>query len=635
LDILFLVNTIKTKLLNSFLNKAYLNKLGLTLKFRKQDEIQLIHIDPEGWIFLTNLMPEDSYSNEFIRILREKLENNKLLDIRTPYFDRYVVLDFENGLQLHVEFMRGGNLILTENGLILESFKMNHSRFKPKTEYQNPEINKVNPLELDTNKAIELLKTSKGNLVASFWKILGIPIDITNEACFLLHLDKNVLPSQLEYSNLRLLLEKTKEIIYEYLHNPKPNIVIDKNGEYESVSNIIFKTFEGLEILLYNDLNKAVEEYYFKFKKYKLIKEELQEKEKIMKKNKELIDNLILAYNQLEYENNKLKSYIDKLISSFNYFDKILEKINEYVRIKDWESANSIIKNEWNKELGSIEEIDLKEKKLRIKYDDIIIDIDITRSASSNIDMLYNKIKENKLKIQRMKDKIKELESVKVEDEKRTITVKEVKKKSWYENYLWFHTSNGFLAVAGRDSSQNEALIKKRTEKTDIVFHADIHGSPFLILKTQGKEVKEEDLLEAAQFVASYSSAWKAGIGSLDVYWVKPEQVSKQAPSGTYLGKGSFMIYGKKNYIRNVPLELAIKVDDGKINILPFYSIKEGNVIKLIPGSTSKDKIINKIINTLKELRKNINEKEFRDILIKNLPKGEFDMRIELLPKNK
>ena len=47
---------------------------------------------------------------------------------------------------------------------------------------------------------------------------------------------------------------------------------------------------------------------------------------------------------------------------------------------------------------------------------------------------------------------------------------------------------------------------------------------------------------------------------ALNVYWVHPEQVSKTPPSGEYLTKGSFIIRGNKNFIRGVPLKIAIGV---------------------------------------------------------------------------
>ena len=63
---------------------------------------------------------------------------------------------------------------------------------------------------------------------------------------------------------------------------------------------------------------------------------------------------------------------------------------------------------------------------------------------------------------------------------------------------------------------------------------------------------------ETAEAAASYSSAWKSGMGSCDVFYVKPDQVSKTAPSGEYMPKGGFMISGKKEYMRGVRLMVAI-----------------------------------------------------------------------------
>jgi hypothetical protein len=46
----------------------------------------------------------------------------------------------------------------------------------------------------------------------------------------------------------------------------------------------------------------------------------------------------------------------------------------------------------------------------------------------------------------------------------------------------------------------------------------------------------------------------------MDAYWVTPKQVSKTAPAGEYLTRGAFMVYGRKNYLRNVPLQISIGV---------------------------------------------------------------------------
>jgi len=63
------------------------------------------------------------------------------------------------------------------------------------------------------------------------------------------------------------------------------------------------------------------------------------------------------------------------------------------------------------------------------------------------------------------------------------IVIKEQIAKEWYERYRWFITSEGLLAIGGRDASSNSAIIRKHLTENDIVFHAEVHGSPFFILK--------------------------------------------------------------------------------------------------------------------------------------------------------
>jgi predicted ribosome quality control (RQC) complex YloA/Tae2 family protein len=112
---------------------------------------------------------------------------------------------------------------------------------------------------------------------------------------------------------------------------------------------------------------------------------------------------------------------------------------------------------------------------------------------------------------------IEELAKRKVERENR----------EWYEKFRWFISSDGFLVVAGKDTVSNEVLIKKYTTQEDVVFHAEITGAPFVVIKSEGKPVSEIALHEAGEFAASFSRAWRENAGTADVYWVKVDQLSK------------------------------------------------------------------------------------------------------------
>ncbi|MFN3621821.1 MAG: NFACT RNA binding domain-containing protein [Nitrososphaerales archaeon] len=129
--------------------------------------------------------------------------------------------------------------------------------------------------------------------------------------------------------------------------------------------------------------------------------------------------------------------------------------------------------------------------------------------------------------------------------------------KKWFERYRWFYTSKGLLAVGGRDAASNTVILRRYLQEDDLVFHADIHGSPFFILKG-GAEADGESIRECCEAVAAYSSAWKAELSAVDVYWIKPNQIRFTGPSGTYLPKGAFLIEDTKNWVRNVKVYAGV-----------------------------------------------------------------------------
>lgn len=134
------------------------------------------------------------------------------------------------------------------------------------------------------------------------------------------------------------------------------------------------------------------------------------------------------------------------------------------------------------------------------------------------------------------------------------------RKGEWYEKFRWFTTSAGKLAIGGRDAQSNTLLVRRHLDNDDTVYHADLFGSPFFVLK-QGAEQTAEESLELAQATVAFSSAWKTGLGSADAYWVTKEQVGTSAPSGEYLSRGSFMIKGRKNTVPHNLLQLALGTD--------------------------------------------------------------------------
>jgi hypothetical protein len=114
-------------------------------------------------------------------------------------------------------------------------------------------------------------------------------------------------------------------------------------------------------------------------------------------------------------------------------------------------------------------------------------------------------------------------------------------------------------------------------------------------------------------------------LSTVDVYWVTPEQVSKSPPSGQYLKKGAFMIHGSKNYVRGVPLRVAIgiktKEEQAMIVGGPLEAIvNQTNVyVEIVPGEQTSSKLAKQIRGLLAEKVPKVLKKEVLEVPIEEI----------------
>ncbi|MDD3178015.1 MAG: NFACT RNA binding domain-containing protein [Candidatus ainarchaeum sp.] len=232
------------------------------------------------------------------------------------------------------------------------------------------------------------------------------------------------------------------------------------------------------------------------------------------------------------------------------------------------------------------------------------------KSKVEGLDKAYNKIKTS---LEKTNKDIIDISS------KIVFTKRVLKNKFWFSKFRWFFTTNNFLVIAGRDAKNNELLIKKYMDKNDVYFHADIFGAPHTILKTQIEDVPIIDKKEAACFAASFSSAWKSKIFSVDVYSVSSNQVSKTAQTGESLSTGSFVISGKREYFRKSEIGIYI-VFDKKYGVMAIPLIskdfkKYDFYIKVVPGNIKKADISKQIRDILVSKKINASIDEIESIL--------------------
>ncbi|MEM4263529.1 MAG: NFACT RNA binding domain-containing protein [Candidatus Woesearchaeota archaeon] len=263
------------------------------------------------------------------------------------------------------------------------------------------------------------------------------------------------------------------------------------------------------------------------------------------------------------------------------------------------------------------------------------ITLDTRKTLEQNAAIYFEKAKKAKKKIEGIKKALEQFRTEKekllkkkekaVSKEKQKIQEKKEKKerqraKQWYEKFHWFISSEGFLCIGGKDATTNEIIIKKHTDKKDVVFHTEAPGSPFFVIKTEGRLPGAATLNETAIATASYSRAWKLGLSSVLAFYVSPEQVSKKAMAGEYLQKGSFMIYGKRVY-STVNLELGIGVlPDNRVMGGPVEAVKKncGKLAIVVQGKMSKS-------DAAKKIQKIIGGE--LDEIMSALPAGDFEIK--------
>ena len=280
-----------------------------------------------------------------------------------------------------------------------------------------------------------------------------------------------------------------------------------------------------------------------------------------------------------------------KAKKKFSVEDNINNQINGFNNKidKKWNEIDKLESVDYDKiDYSKLEEIHQNRKAMAKKMDNATVAL------------------EAKVKSKEKEDKKPKVEKIKL------IT------NQWYQKYHWWYTKNNFLVVGGRSSTDNEKLVKTYLGENDLYFHSEDPGSGSFVLFTDNRTPDYSDIDETAEGVLALSTYW--GISSVgEVFYVKGSQVTKSAPSGEYVGKGSFMTYGKKEIIKVSGITLGYAIFENKLMLAPFRIISrlKGSNVKLKPRTDIK-KMKGRIISSA--LKKSLNIELNDDLYIFNKP---------------
>ncbi|RDW90585.1 putative DUF814 domain protein [Aspergillus mulundensis] len=133
----------------------------------------------------------------------------------------------------------------------------------------------------------------------------------------------------------------------------------------------------------------------------------------------------------------------------------------------------------------------------------------------------------------------------------------------WFEKFLFFISSEGYLVLGGRDGMQSEMLYRRYLRKGDVFVHADLEGATPMIVKNKpgasSSSISPTTLSQAGNLCVATSTAWDSK-AVMSAYWVDAAQVSKTSVAGDLLPVGEFLVKGEKNFLAPSQLVLGFGV---------------------------------------------------------------------------
>ena len=255
-----------------------------------------------------------------------------------------------------------------------------------------------------------------------------------------------------------------------------------------------------------------------------------------------------------------------------------------------WELSRKKVEKKKNNKKSVEENIKNQGKKWETKINKVEDEIlDLYNSSDIDYKEITKKYTDKKIYEKKL-EKTKNIIIPKKQEKKVLNEEKKILDEKWYHKFYWWRTKNNFLVLGGKNATDNEYLVKTYLGDNDYYFHTQDFGSGSFILLTEGRTPEEIDLYDTAEGVFSLSSSWnitKEG----KVFYVLGNQVSKTPPTGMSITKGSFMIYGKKEYIPVHQTILGYGLLDGnELMLAPYRIIQrlDGPKIKISPKPNVK-----------------------------------------------
>jgi predicted ribosome quality control (RQC) complex YloA/Tae2 family protein len=661
-DAAAVIRELALHIVDSRVNNVYqLDEKTFQMKLHKPDRPELRLVMEAGRrLHLTSYVLEKPVTPPaFCMALRKYLRNSRLASVEQYEFERIIIFNFRTSagvMRLVLELFGEGNIILVgEDGKILQALfykRMRDRNILRSAVFVFPPPSSKNPFKVSMEDLRSGLKAfGDVEIVRAVARFLGLGGVYAEEALLRADINKTKSCNTLSEDEIGSIFDSVHVLLSRVeTGDLEPNTVLDEDNCLVDVIPFKLRWYDGFRLQPYDRFNEALDEFYAR----------------VMSIEKALAG---VEVDQLQREGNRLKRIIadqekvlaeaearadidkrtgDAIYAYSSGLQALLDKFSSGKHSgRDWNAIISEVLQEKKAELKTnifFESFDAKSLTINVHVDDLAFGLELRRSLFENAASFYERGKKAKQKLEGAKTALKdshkrlaevqekmrkaeELEHAKPAQAAEELAKRKVKHKEWFEKFRWFISSDGPLVVAGKDATSNEVLIKKYTDADDLVFHADIVGAPFVVVKTKGDKPSEQCLREASEFAAAFSRGWREGFGSVDVYWVKPSQLSKGGPSGESVAHGAFVVRGERNWNRGVSLRIAIGVavneEEGTVRIVggPVEAVrnKAKASVVVVPGDLCGNELFKLVLWKLaqrvqKELRETITKLSVEEI---------------------
>ncbi|ELY51920.1 ribosome rescue protein RqcH [Natronorubrum bangense] len=555
---------------------------------------------------------------QFAMMLRNRLSGADFAGVEQYEFDRILefVFEREDGTtRLIVELFGQGNVAVTDGEYevidCLETVRLKSRTVVPGSRYEFPD-SRLNPLTV-SREAFDLeMEDSDTDVVRTLATQLNFGGLYAEEICTRAGIEKGMDIADADEDDYDRLYEAIERLALDLRNaNFEPRLYLEdgEDGDDDDESARVvdatpFPLEEHAELAAepYDSFLAALDDYFFRL--------ELDDEEEPdpttqkpdfgeeIAKYERIIDQQQGAIEGFEQQADELREQAELLYAEYGLVDDILSTIQD-ARAQDrpWDEIEARFEEGAERGIEAAEAvvgIDSSEGIVTVDIDGDRIDLVAHDGVEQNADRLYTEAKRVAEKkagaLAAIEDTREDLEDAKrrrdewdaddegdeeADDEEAeeknwlempSIPIRE--NEPWFDRFRWFHTSDGYLVIGGRNADQNEDLVKKYLEPGDKVLHTQAHGGPVTVLKATDPseasssdiELPDSSIEEAAQFAVSYSSVWKDGRYAGDVYAVDSDQVTKTPESGEYLEKGGFAIRGDRTYHRDTPVGVAVGI---------------------------------------------------------------------------